>query len=171
MEYQLFPGPSAVLKTFRWRRGTDLSHSALGCHSCLRTPSLESSSPITHWSLLRCDFFFSHNLLSWFQNCQKATDHEGTCVLLSRTLEVLLESTWPLRHCCLCWQHGQNVFPKLKCRADSLFGRSIKKSPSSFTQSIFPPSYFSGGVWPFITLSVVCHVGEAENPTWQIHLS
>lgn len=73
-----------------------------------------------------------------------AMSDEGTHVLLSRTLETLLESP---RGCCLCWQHGQKVFPKLKCRADSLFGRAIKNSlflfyPNNFF-FFFSPSYFS----------------------------
>lgn len=57
------------------------------------------------------------------------TDHKGTCVFLQGTPGAVLGSSRLMLCCCLCWQHGQNVFPKLRCRAGSSFERAVNKSP------------------------------------------
>lgn len=92
-----------------------------------------------------------------------ATVHEDVCVLLQGTREVVPESSQLPIHCCLCWQQGQKVFPKLKCKADSLFGRAVNKSPLLFLFYFFS-SYFSGGLCPFITLSVLLSPGRGRKP-------
>lgn len=88
-----------------------------------------------------------------------AMSDEGTHVLLSRTLETLLESP---RGCCLCWQHGQKVFPKLKCRADSLFGRAIKNS-----LFLFYPNNFFFLFFPLLLLKELCSFITLSSVAWE----
>lgn len=82
----------------------------------------------------------------------------------------MLGSIRLLVHCCLCWQHEQKVFPKLKWRSDS-FGRAVNKSPLLLYSNnfFFFLCHLKGG---FILLSF-CSLspGTGRKPTQQIRLS